>query len=140
VSRTHAAVEIAQPPEVVFPWVVEPERRLQWVDGLEESAEVAAGRYRETFLQAGLRADVEVEVRTLDFPRAVEIHVTSKHFTADARTSLTATAAGTRVESTIEARYKGLMARAAAPVVTRQAQASLERSFENLKRLVESTP
>lgn len=138
-SATHAAVEIGQPPEVVFPWVVEPELRLQWVDGLEESEPTGEGRYREVFLQTGMRAEVDVEVQSLDPPREVRIHVRSKHFTAEATTTLTASERGTRVESTIDASYKGLMARAAAPVIQRQAQASLERSFEALKRLIEST-
>jgi carbon monoxide dehydrogenase subunit G len=137
-SASHATIEIGRSPEDVFPWIVEPDLRLRWVDGLEESEPAGEGRYREVFLQAGLRAEVQVEVRKLDPPREVRIHVQSKHFGADATTSLSATGGGTRVDSLIEAHYKGLMARAAGPMIQRQAQASLERSLQTLKRLVES--
>jgi carbon monoxide dehydrogenase subunit G len=137
-QRTHATVEIARPPEVVFPWLVEPELRLQWVDGLERSERTGDGRYREVFNQAGIRTAVDVQVRRLEPPRVVEIRVTSKHFDADAYTEARSTGAGTRVESTIDAAYKSLMLRAAAPVITRQTQSSLERSLATLKELVES--
>ena len=134
----HAEVEIARPPEQVFPWLVEPEKRLQWVQGLEASVQVGETRYRETFAAHGIRTDVDVEVVRLEPPTAVDIHIRAKQFEADGRTRATRTDAGTVVESTIEAEYKGLMARAGAPMITRQAQGSLERSLARLKELVEA--
>lgn len=139
-QRTHAAVDISRPRDVVFPWLVEPELRLQWVDGLVESEQTGEGTFREVFSQAGVRTTVEVVVRRLEPPRIVEIRVTSKHFHADAYTEAKPTDAGTRVESTIDAEYTGLLLRAAAPVITHQAQASLDRSMARLKELVESAP
>lgn len=139
-QRTHAAVEIARPPETVFPWLVEPELRLQWVDGLERSDRTGDGTYHEVFQQAGIHTHVDVEVRRLEPPRTIELHVTSRHFDATAHTEVAPAGHGTRVESTIDADYKGFMLRAAAPVITRQAQASLERSLAKLKELVESAP
>jgi carbon monoxide dehydrogenase subunit G len=136
--RNHAWIEIDAPADAVFPWLVEPGRRLQWVQGLESSERVAEGRYREVFHDHGVRTNVDVEVRRLEPPRAIELHIAAKQFEAVTRTRVSETAGRTRVESTIEAEYKGLVARAAAPVVTRHAQSSLERSLAKLKELVES--
>lgn len=134
----HATIEIARAPEDVFPWLVDSERRLRWVQGLESSSSTGDGRYREVFADHGMRTEVDVHLRRIEPPEAIELDISSKHFTATARTRATPTTAGTRVESTIETEYKGLMARAAAPVVTRHAQTSLERSLAKLKQLVEA--
>ena len=134
-----ASIEIGRSPEDVFPWLVDPQKRLQWVQGLESSQDAGDGRYREVFADHGLRTEVDVEIRELEPPRAVHIHLSAKQFEADGRTTATPTdAGGTRVESTIEAEYKGFKARAAAPLVTRHAQHSLERSLAKLKELVEA--
>lgn len=136
--RSHASIEIAQPPDVVFPWLCEPEKRLQWVQGLEASVQTGDGRYREVFAAQGIRTEVDVEVRKLEPPTAVDIHLNAKQFEADGRTRAVATDTGTRVESTLEASYRGFMAKAAAPMITRQAQTALERSLVKLKQLVEA--
>jgi len=137
--RNHATIEIARPPEDVFPWLVEPEKRLRWVQGLESSQAAGENRYREVFADHGLRTEVDVEVRRIEPPHAVDIHIVSaKQFEAEGRTRATPTDAGTRVESTLETQYKGFVARAAAPVITRHAQTSLERSLARLKELVEA--
>ena len=133
-----AEIEIARPPEAVFPWLVEPEKRLQWVQGLESSEADGDGRYREVFATQGMRTDVEVEVRRLEPPTLVEIALSAKAFTATGRNEAAPVDGGTRVTSTLEAEYKGFVAKAAAPMITRQAQASLERSLARLKELVEA--
>ena len=139
--RNSASIEIARPPEDVFPWLVEPEKRLEWVQGLESSEPAGDGRYREVFADHGLRTHVEVEVRKLEPPSAVDIHIVcAKQFEAEGRTRVTRTDEGSRVESTLETSYKSFLARAAAPVVTRHAQQSLERSLQRLKELVEAGP
>ena len=133
-----ASVEIARAPDEVFPWLVEPAKRLRWVEGLE-SSEPAGDGYREVFAAHGIRTEVDVEVRRLEPPYAVDIHLRAKQFEADGKTTATAIDAGTRVESRIEAEYKGFMAKAAAPMITRQAQGSLERSLQTLKSLLEGS-
>lgn len=70
------------------------------------------------FSAHGIRTEVDVEVRKLEPPHAVDIHLRAKQF---------------------EAEYKGFVAKAAAPMITRQAQGSLERSLRTLKSLVEGS-
>jgi carbon monoxide dehydrogenase subunit G len=136
VHRTEASVEIAAPPEAVHPLLVRPEERLRWVQGLVESEETAPGRFREVVADHGMRTEVEVET-VRDEPLAVDARMTNRHLDATVRNRLEPIDGGTRLTVTVESEYRGFVARAAAGLVTRQAQRSLEQSIGNLKRLVE---
>jgi carbon monoxide dehydrogenase subunit G len=136
VHTNEAAVEIAAPPEAVHLRLVRPEDRLRWVAGLVESEETAPGRFREVVSDHGVRQEVEVET-VRDEPLAVDARMTNRHLRATVRNRLEPTDTGTRLTVTVESEYRGFLARAAGGLVTRHAQSSLERSVQNLKRLVE---
>ncbi len=137
--RSEASVEIAAPPEAVHQCLVRPEERVRWVQGLVESVETAPGRFREVVSDHGMRTEVEVET-VRDEPLAVEARMTNRHLAATVRNRLEPIGDGTRLTVTVESEYRGFLARAAAGVVTRHAQSSLERSVRNLKALVEDRP
>ncbi len=136
-DRNEASVELAAPPAEVFPLIAEPAGRLRWIDGLVEAEETGPGSFRETIAQHGLR--VETRVRTLrsEPPLLVEAEVTGRGIEATVLNVLEPTGSGTRLTVTVETRYRGLAARLVAPVIGRQAQASLERSLANLRSLLE---
>lgn len=136
--RSEASVELAAPPEAVFAWLVDPALRLRWVEGLVESVETAPGRFRELVEQHGLRARLEVETVRSEPPLLVEAHMTGRGLEATVRNELEPTPSGTRLAVTVETSYRGLAARLAAPVVSRHAEASLERSLARLEELVEA--
>jgi carbon monoxide dehydrogenase subunit G len=137
VHRNEASVEIAAPPEAVHERLVRPEERVRWVEGLVESRETAPGRFHEVVSDHGLRTEVEVET-VREEPLAVDARMSNRHLRATVNNRLEPTDAGTRLTVIVESEYRGLLARAAAAVVTRHAQHSLERSVQNLKRLVEN--
>ncbi len=136
-DHNEASVELAAPPAEVFPLIAEPAGRLRWIDGLVEAEETGPGMFRETIAQHGLR--VETRVRTLrsEPPLLVEAEVTGRGIEARVLNELEPTGSGTRLTVTVETRYRGLAARLVAPVIGRQAQASLERSLANLRSLLE---
>lgn len=142
--RSEASVEIDRPASEVFPWLLERERRLRWVDGLEASEALDAGepavgsRFRETLSQRGTSATVETTVAELDPPRRITLAVDARGLTARTETTLAETSGGTRVTSALDTTARGMAGRLVAAVVARQAQGSLERSLQTLKRLVES--
>ena len=136
--RNEASVEIEAPPEQVFPWLAEPERRLQWVHGLEVSERTEEGRFREVVGDHGIRTEVDVATTVSDPPARLEARMRGRGLEASVRNRLEPTASGTRLNVTVESEYRGLLARVAAPLVTRHAQSALERSLERLKQLVEA--
>jgi carbon monoxide dehydrogenase subunit G len=136
VHRTEASIEIAAPPEAVHPLLVRAGERLRWVHGLVESEETGPGRFREVVADHGMRTEVEVET-VRDEQLAVDARMTNRHLDATVRNRLEPTDTGTRLTVTVETEYRGFVARAAAGLVTRHAQGSLEQSVANLKRLVE---
>jgi carbon monoxide dehydrogenase subunit G len=144
VPRNEAAVDIERPAAQVFPWLLERERRLQWVEGLESSESLdgpeprAGSRYRETIAQHGLRTTVETRIAELDPPRRLTLAVAGRRFEVRTETRLEERDGRTRVASTIDTKVRGLGGRVAGAVVSSQAQGSLERSLQALKRLVET--
>ena len=135
--RTEASVEIAVPPEAVYPLLARPEERLRWVQGLVESEETSPGRFHEVVSDHGVRTAVDVETVHADPPHALDARMTNRHVDATVRNRLEAIPEGTRLTVTVESAYRGLLARAAAGLVSRHAQTSLTQSVENLKRLAE---
>jgi hypothetical protein len=125
--------------------LLDAERRLQWVDGLESSEPVEPGetsvgsRFRETLAQAGVRATVETRVDTLVPPREIALVVTTRGLMIRTHTVLDERDGRTRIASTLETSGGGMTGRMLGSVVARQAQGSLERSLERLKRLVETS-
>ena len=81
-ARSEASIEIARSAEEVFPWLLDAEKRLQWVGGLVSSEPLGDGRYRETMEQAGRRMDVTSSVVALEEPRHLEVRTEGRGVTA----------------------------------------------------------
>jgi carbon monoxide dehydrogenase subunit G len=140
-DRNEASIELAAPPEIVFPLIVEPAERLRWIDGLVEAEETGPGAFREAIEQHGIRVETRVRTVRSEPPALVEARVEGRGIEATVRNILEPNGdGGTRLTVTVETRYRGLAARLVAPVIGRRAQASLERSLATLKQLLETTP
>jgi carbon monoxide dehydrogenase subunit G len=138
-ARSESTIEIDRPPAVVFPWLVEPEKRLRWVVGLAASEPLDERRYRETMEAGGRRIEVTSTVVRLEEPTAVDVEMRGGGVSARGCTRLDEAGAGTRVTSSLELELGGLL-RFASGIAGRQAQQSLERSLRRLKELVEAEP
>ena len=135
--RAEASTEIAAPAADVFPWLVDSERRLQWVDGLVASEELGGGRYRETLEAAGRRVEVTSEIVGRDEPRRLEVRSEGSGVTALGEHVLEDRDGATLLTSSLELRLGGLL-RFASGLATSQAQRSLETSLARLKQLLET--
>lgn len=133
--RVEASIELAAPAAAVFPWLLEPERRLRWVDGLATSERLGEGRFREVVSGLGRRSEVEVEVVRCEPPRLLVARMRSRDFEATLVDRLEETRSGTRLTIAVEPELRSLSARLGAPVVVRALRHSLERSLETLARL-----
>ena len=138
-ASAEASIEIGRPAEDVFPWLVEPDRRVQWVEGLTASEQVGDDRYRETMEAGGRRVEVTATVTRLDRPHAVELELSGSGITAQAASRVAEAGGGCRVTSSLDLQLGGLL-RFAGGMAARQAQGSLERSLARLKQLVEAQP
>ena len=136
-ARSEASVEIARPAGDVFPWLLDTEKRLQWVSGLVSSAPLGDGRFRETMEQAGRRVDVTSSVVALEEPLRLEVRSEGRGVSARLEHRLDPSGEGTRLTSSLELKLGGLL-RLAGGVAAVQAQRSLERSLARLKELLES--
>lgn len=137
-DRNEASIELAAPPEQVFPLIAEPAGRLRWIDGLVEAETTGPGEFREAIEQHGLRVETRVRTIRSEPPHVVEAVVSGRGIEATVRNQLEPAPAGTRLTVTVDTRYRGLAARLVAPVIGRRAQASLERSLANLRALLEA--
>jgi uncharacterized protein YndB with AHSA1/START domain len=136
-ARGEATIEIDRPRAQVFPWLVDPDKRLRWVRGLAASQPLGDGRYREVMEAGGRRVEVTSTVERLDEPHAVDVAMHGSGVTARAESRLVERDGRTRVTASIDLQLSGLL-RFASGIAARQAQHSLEQSLARLKQLVEA--
>ena len=136
-SHSRASIEIARPAADVFPWLLEPEKRVLWVSGLVSSEPLGEGGYREVVEQAGLHVVVTATVERADEPHALDVRMRGRGVTARAESRLEERDGITQLTSSLDLRLGGL-ARLAGGVASRQTQRSLEQSLARLKALLEA--
>ena len=135
-SFSHS-VELSQPPEAVFPWLLEEDKVPQWTSDLQSySVEGPLGegaQVRQSLnLAGGLR--VTMEIVRYDPPRGAEtrfetngVKVTSAYVLAPSG------AGGSRLTQTLEAKAGGLTGRMLIPVVQGRLEQKLTADLERLR-------
>ena len=136
-ARNQATIEIARPADDVFPWLIDPEKRLQWVSGLVASVPLEDGRFRETMEQAGRRMEVTSSVVAREEGRRLDVRSEGRGVTARIEHRLEPSGAGTRLTSSLDLQLGGIL-RFAGGIAAGQAQRSLEVSLGRLKELLET--
>ena len=131
-------MQIAAPPERVFPHLVGSEERLRWMGLLVESEPVDDRRFRDVFVDHGHRVEIEAEIMRYEPPRRLEVHLVADAFSARSTHVVAEEGGGSRLTTTVETEYTKRLARIAGPLVTRRAQAQLEADQRALKALLES--
>jgi carbon monoxide dehydrogenase subunit G len=141
--RARFRVDIARPPLDVYRVISNHEYDPRWQSAVAEVVRLSAGpvragsRFRHTLSIMGARIQAELEVGQT---RAAELHAFSAAggpFAFDARVVLTATAAGTRMDTDIDGRVNGV-ARLAAIGLSRLRQREIAADHQRLKRLMEA--
>ncbi|HEX2045438.1 MAG TPA: SRPBCC family protein [Gaiellaceae bacterium] len=141
--RNEHTVEIAAAPEEVFPYLVDGERRLEWMGVLQESEKLTDGppgvgsRWRDVFEDHGHRIELDAELEEYEPGRRLVVRLRNRAFESTSTQVLEEAAGGTRLTAVIETEYKALAARLMAGVVTRHAQKQLEADLTRLKAIVE---
>ncbi len=104
------ANEIGKPPEVVFPWIAEPDKAMQWqknVKGGEiivQSPEVVGTTFKEEIEEDGSRLEMQGVITRFQKDRLIAFHLESKIHTVEVSYSLEEVDRATRI--TVEAGIK----------------------------------
>jgi uncharacterized protein YndB with AHSA1/START domain len=141
--RTAHAVEIERPARDIFPYLVEGDRRQAWMSALVDAEQLTDGpvatgaRFRDVFEDHGQRVELAAEVVRYEPPRLLVVALASDVFRATSTSELEERNGRTRLDVTIDTEFTRRRMRLIAGVVTRHAQARLERDLAALKELME---
>lgn len=135
-----ASVTVDGSNEIVFTWLLEPEHRLRWIDGLESSRRDGYGRWDK-----GARLEEQVErdghriERTLEVVEFVEGRTLALATVEDGvaityRFDLRAhnTGRSSRVTATVQAHYEGFWGKLLEPVLGPRILERVQRDLERL--------
>ena len=109
-ARSEASIEIDRPAAEVFPWLVEPEKRLRWVTGLRSSEPIDGTSYREVIEEHGQRFEGTARVLREEPPHALDVEMKGRGFTARAESRLTEENGRTQLTSSFDLTLAGVFA------------------------------
>ena len=141
-ARFSHTIEVSQPPEAVFPWLLEADRVPRWTGHLEAYEQLTGGpvgrgsRMRETIELSGTRVSFVLEVVSYDPPRAAEARFDTNGVQVVNVYALEPAGAGTRVTQSLDAKPTSFGARMLIPVVRPRLERKLTEDLERLRALL----
>jgi uncharacterized protein YndB with AHSA1/START domain len=139
-SFSHS-VDIARPPEDVFPWLLEEDKVPRWTSDLaryEVPGPLAAGaRVRQVLKLGGSELPLDLELTRYDPPRGAESRFSTNGVNLVTTYTLEPSDGGTRVTQTLDAKAGSLTARMLIPVVQGRLEKKVTGDLERLRAVVE---
>ena len=142
VVENRASVEIAQPVDVVFPYLVDPDRIPLWLDGVVESRSLTGpgtfvgARSIEVIEVDGERQELELKVIEYEENALLAVRIKSDLMTASNRYRVSAIPRGTRIDYDSVTEGRGWV-RLVAPLLHGPIQEKLEADLARLKQILE---
>ena len=134
-SFSHS-VELSQPPEAVFPWLLEEDKVPRWTSDLQSySVEGPLGpgaKVRQTLDVAG-GLKLTMDVVGYDPPRGAETRFETNGVKITSTYALEPNGGGTKLTQTLDAKAGGLTARMLIPVVQGRLEKKLTEDLERLR-------
>ena len=143
-SDCRESVEINAPPDRVFPYLFEPEKLIQWVDGLSSINGAPAGApsigTRVTYVleTKGRRQEVVSETTRIESDRLLEGRQFAKGWESLGLQERAPIDGGTRLTVTCTYSYGSHVLRLLAPLIEWQARKKVRRDLLGLKRVIEA--
>jgi carbon monoxide dehydrogenase subunit G len=135
------SVELPQPPEAVFPWLLEEDKVPQWTSDLQSySVEGPLGQgtqVRQTLNVAG-GLKLTMQITRYDPPRGAETHFETNGVKVTSAYVLEPSGAGTRLTQTLDAKAGGITGRMLIPVVQGRLEQKLTADLERLRGVLGS--
>lgn len=145
-GHIEAEIRIARPAAEVFPWLIEPEKRMQWVDGLTQSSLDPAGpphpgtSLSDVVESNGVTTEMRAIVRTYEPPRQLVTTTETPSFDQTSRCELSESAGTTTAHCVSDIKLHGWLARILAANIQRAAQDKLVADLTRLKTKIEAPP
>lgn len=142
-ARFSYSIEVSQPPEAVFPWLLEEENVPRWTSHLETYEQLTSGplepgsRVRQTIELSSSRVSVEIEVVRYDPPRGAEARFNTNGVQVINVYALEPAGAGTRVTQSLDAKPTSFGARMLIPIVQPRLERKLTEDLERLRALLD---
>ena len=140
-SFSHS-VELAQPPEAVFPWLLEQDNVPQWTSDLaryEADAPLRAGAHvKQVIRLGGSELVLDLELIRYEPPRTVESRTETNGIKLTITYEIEQAGAGARVTQTVDAKAASLTARMLIPVVAGRLEKKVTTDLERLRSVVEA--
>jgi uncharacterized protein YndB with AHSA1/START domain len=137
-------IEIDAIPEAIFPWLSEPEKRCQWIEGLAAIEPLTEGGFRvgagwiETHSMNGRDYEFEFEVTELEAPRRLRCTALARpQFEIDLLYRVESGLAANSVTIAQTTRIHGWFARLIGGMLAKGLAGKLERDLMRLKALIE---
>ena len=139
-SFSHS-IELAQPPETVFPWLLEEDKVPRWTSGLsryEQDSPLRAGAHvKQVLALGGSDVVLDLELSRYEPPRAIESRTSTNGVKLTITYSLSPDGGGTRLTQTLEAKAASLTARMLIPVVQGRLEKKVTGDLERLREVLE---
>lgn len=139
-----ASITVTKPAAEVFPWLVQPEKLKQWVEGLVDSVPLNGDslrigtRSKEIVNANGERFEMDMEITELEINRLLGFTLSSSMLDQDGEYRVSEKNGLTTVQFTGNTQYKGFFLCLVEPLFTPVAQKQYEKNMSKLKRLVEA--
>jgi carbon monoxide dehydrogenase subunit G len=137
-SFSHS-VELSQPPEAVFPWLLEEDKVPQWTSDLQsysvEGPLAAGATVRQTLDVAG-GLKLTMHISRYDPPRGAETRFETNGVKVTSAYVLEPSGTGSRLTQTLEAKAGGLTGRMLIPVVQGRLEKKLTEDLERLRGIL----
>ena len=134
-SFSHS-VELSQPPDAVFPWLLEEDKVPQWTSDLQSysvEGPLGPGAKVRQMLDVAGGLKLTMDVVAYDPPRGAETRFETNGVKVESAYRLEPSGAGTRLTQTLEAKAGGLTGRMLIPVVQGRLEKKLTEDLERLR-------
>jgi uncharacterized protein YndB with AHSA1/START domain len=137
-SFSHS-IDVSQPPEEVFPWLLEEDKVPRWsgdLDRYEVIGTLGDGAHILQTLNVAGGLKVDMEVTRYEPPLAAETRFESNGIKVVNTYALEANGAGTKVTQTFEAKAGGITGRMLIPMVQSRLEQKLTQDLEKLREVL----
>jgi uncharacterized protein YndB with AHSA1/START domain len=138
-SFSHS-VELAQPPEAVFPWLLEQDKVPQWTSDLsryEADSPLRTGAHVKQVLKLGSSELVlDLELTRYEPPRTLESRTETNGIKLTITYDVEPAGAGAQLTQTVDAKASSLTARMLIPVVAGRLEKKVSTDLERLRGLL----
>jgi uncharacterized protein YndB with AHSA1/START domain len=134
------SIELAQPPEAVFPWLLEQDKVPRWTSDLaryEQDAPLQRGAHvKQVLAIGGSEIVLDLELTRYEPPRAIETLTSTNGVKIVITYALAADGRGTRLTQTLDGKASSLTARMLMPVVQGRLEKKITADLERLKEVL----